>query len=54
MLIKIQDNQVIEIIPVDFERIKYNDNFDWDVIYQICSEWNITLPEQYTNIGKTR
>ena len=54
MLIKIQNNQVIDIIPVDFERIKYNDNFDWNVIYQICSEWNITLPEQYMNIGKTR
>ena len=52
MLIKIQNNQIIDIVPVDFERLKYNDNLDWDVIYQICSEWDITLPEQYTNHGK--
>ena len=53
MLIKIENNQVIDMIPVDFERLKYNDNLDWNEIYQICSEWNISLPEQYINVGKS-
>ena len=53
MLIKIENNQVIDIIPVDFERLKYNDNLDWNEIYQICSEWNIILPEQYIKVGKS-
>lgn len=53
MLIKIENNQVIDMIAVDFERLKYNDNLDWNEIYQICSEWNIILPEQYINVGKS-
>ena len=52
MLVKMQGSEIIDIIPVDFERVKYNDNFDWSLIYQICSEWNITLPERYDNIGE--
>ena len=54
MLIKVQNNQICDIIPVDFERIKYNDNLDWNEIYQICSEWDITLPEKYINVDKSR
>ena len=53
MLIKVQNNQICDIVPVDFERIKYNDNLDWNEIYQICSEWDITLPEKYINVGKS-
>ena len=53
MLIKIENNQIIDMIPVDFERVKYNDNLDWNEIYQICYQWNITLPEQYINVGKS-
>ncbi len=49
MLVKVKENQICDIVPVDFERIKYNENLDWNEIYQICSEWNITLPEQYSN-----
>ena len=53
MLIKIENNQVIDMIPVDFERINYNDNLDWNVIYQICSDLSITLPERYINADKS-
>lgn len=52
MLVKTQDGKIIDIVPVDFERLKYNDNLDWNLIYEICSEWNITLPEQYNNLGR--
>jgi hypothetical protein len=53
MLVKVKENQICDIVPVDFERIKYNENLDWNEIYQICSEWGITLPDRYTNAGKS-
>ena len=49
ILFDIQDGVVVNAIPLDFERIKYNDNLDWEMIYQICDEWNLTLPEKYLN-----
>ena len=54
MLVKMQGDQIVGVVPVDFERVKYNDSLDWDLIYQICDEWDITLPEQYKNVGKPR
>lgn len=53
MLFKFENGEVKDIVPVDFERIKYNENLDWNLIYQICEEWNIDLPEKYTGKGKT-
>ena len=48
---EMKDGKIEEAIPFDFERIKYNDNLDWNTIYQICDEWGIELPERYQNQG---
>ncbi len=39
---------------MDFERLKFNDKLKWDLVFQICSEWNIDLPEQYIGIGNSK
>lgn len=49
ILFDIKDGIIVNAIPLDFERIKYNDNLEWDLIYQICEEWNLTLPDKYQN-----
>ncbi|MBO4245925.1 MAG: hypothetical protein J5892_04265 [Bacilli bacterium] len=52
MLFKIENGEIKDIIPVDFERLKYNEKLNWNLIFQICEEWNIDLPQQYIEIGK--
>ena len=54
MMFKVEDGNVKDIIPVDFERLKYNDKLNWKLIFQICEEWNIDLPQRYIDIGKNR
>lgn len=47
------EGKIIEMVPVDFGRLKFNKNLNWNLIYQICNEWNITLPEQYQNMANS-
>lgn len=54
MLFKFENNEIKDIVPVDFERLKFNENLNWDLIFQICNEWNIDLPQQYIDKGKSK
>ena len=51
ILFDIQEGMVVNAIPLDFKDIKFNDNLEWELIYQICDEWNLTLPNKYQNKG---
>ena len=54
MLFKIENGVIIDIVPVDFERLKFNENLNWDLVFKICEEWNINLPVQYLSKGNSK
>ena len=40
------DNQdIIKCIPVDFERVKFNENLDWNLIFEIANKYGIDIPK---------
>lgn len=45
MMIELQEEKLI-ITPLDFERVKYNENIDLNKIVEICNDWNIDIPQQ--------
>lgn len=51
MLVKLENGIITDIVPVDFGRLRFNENLNWNVIFNICDEWNIILPEKYRNLG---
>ena len=49
MMIDLQQGEPI-ITPLDFERVKYNENINLNLVVEICRDWNIDVPPQVQNI----
>ena len=43
MILILEDNTIKRIIPVDFERIKYNKNINWDLVKEIADDMKINI-----------
>lgn len=37
---------IIECVPVDFERIKYNSNLNWKVLLDVAKQYGIDIPKE--------
>ena len=52
MILVLENNSIKSIVPLDFERIKYNENINWDLVKEIAADLKIDLSEFFNKRDK--
>lgn len=47
LLFAVNGNNIVACIPVDFERINYNDNLNWDVLLEVADQLGIEINKDF-------
>lgn len=47
LLFAVNGNDIVGCIPVDFERINYNDNLNWDVLLEVAEQLGIDINKDF-------
>lgn len=45
LIFSLDYQDIIKCIPVDFERVKFNENLDWNLISEIANKYGIDIPK---------
>ncbi|MBQ9024427.1 MAG: hypothetical protein IJ105_04320 [Bacilli bacterium] len=54
MMIQLNNNEVVNIIPLDFERVKNNDNINWDLLKQTAKDMKIDITDYINRINQQK